>query len=432
MSIDSPSAGPAQLRHLPHAFKWARLLTSTGLWQASVAAVGFASGIVVVRMLDVEQYAVYTIANSLLGALIVIGDSGISTSVMAQGGRVWLDQQRLGSVVCAALRMCWFFAVAAALVAVPASLYLLGKHGATTMASLGIALLLIPCFAISVRNNILQIPLRLHQDLTVLQKIQLATNVVRLALLGGVLLAFSYAWAAILAAAGATLFANVALLRRGRRYTDQNAAYDPCVRKEMLRIVGRSLPGSIYYCVLGQVTIWLISVFGNTQAVAQLGALGRLGMITSVVTSVVAILVVPRFARLTNERGLLLRRLGIISAALILVCVFGVGFVALFPSPLLWVLGASYAHLHDQLLLVAISSAFSLAHGICGALAFSRGLIPNPMVLIPFSILTQALFIVINDVSTLNGVLLVGVGASACMFVFYASYLYRAASRLPR
>jgi hypothetical protein len=56
-------------------------------------------------------------------------------------------------------------------------------------------------------------------------------------------------------------------------------------------------------------------------------------------------------------------------------------------------------------------------------LAFSRGLIPNPLITLPFSVAAQILFVMINDVSTVAGVLSMSIGVSAVMMMFYIIYL---------
>jgi O-antigen/teichoic acid export membrane protein len=409
--------------------KWIGLLSTTGAWQAAIAAVGFASGIAVVRLLDVEQYALYTIANSLLGALVVLGDSGISSGVTAQAGAVWQDRNRLGAVIATGLSLCRLFAILAAIVAVPAGLLLLGKHGASPGVALANALVLIPCFAISVRNNILQVPLKLHQDLNALQRTQLGMNAVRLVLLGGLLSFAPFAFTALVAATASTFFANTSLLRRGELHAEGTAGPDPAVRREIMRVVWRMLPGSTYYCIQGQLTIWLISAFGSTDSVAQLGALGRLGMITSVVASVAATLVIPRFARLPNDRSLLLRRLTVIGIVLSVVCALGVGCAVLFPSIFLWVLGNAYSNLERELVLVAVSSSLSLAVGLCVSLSFCRGLVPNPIIAISYNVVAQVVFMLCNDISSVAGVLQMGIGVSAAMTLFYIGYLSLAVGR---
>jgi O-antigen/teichoic acid export membrane protein len=424
--------GPAAngMQQLPRALKWLRLVLETGAWQAAVAAVGFASGIAIVRLLDVEQYALYTIANSLLGAMIILGDSGISSGVMAQGGAVWQDRSKLGAVIVTALRLCRFFAICAAVLGIPVAFLLLSKHGAPNVSSLAIALALVPSFILAVRNNILQTPLKLHQDLRPLQSIQLVSNVVRLFLLGGILSFAPYALAAILAATGSIGVANAYLLRRGKKYSDMAVASDRSVQTAIMQIVWRTLPGSTYYAMMGQVTIWLLSIFGTTDSIAQLGALGRLAMISSVASAVTATLLVPRFARLPNERPLLLRRLMVMMLGMLTLCLAGLVLVVLFPTQILWILGSSYSGLEADLFLVALTSAVTLFAGLCVSLSFSRGLVPPPAVLIPFSVLSYALFIALNDVSTLRGVLLMGLGTSCSMLVFNAIYLAARVGRM--
>ena len=408
---------------------WFGLLAETGAWQAAIAAVGFLSGIAIVRLLDVEQYALYTIATSLLGAMIVLGDSGISSGVMSQGGAVWQDKNKLGSVIRTALRLCRLFAIAAAVLAIPVAVYLLNKHGAPIMLSLGIAAVLVPSFIVSVRNNVLQIPLRLNQDLRSLQLIQFGTNIARLFLLGGVLSFAPLALSALIAAAAATSLANVYLARRSEFYSNSSAPADPSVQRAIMKIVWRTLPGSTYYAMLGQISVLLLSIFGNTASIAQLGALGRLGIITSVASAVMATLFTPRFARLSNDRPLLLRRFVFMALGMSGLCLLGVGIVALFPQQILWILGSNYGNLEKELVLVALIGATTLLGGLCTSLSFARGIIPNPLVLIPYSLASSVLFIALNDVSTLRGVLLMGLGTTSCQLVFSAIYLWLRAGR---
>jgi len=199
-----------------------------------------------------------------------------------------------------------------------------------------------------------------------------------------------------------------------------------------MQIVWRTLPGSTYYAMLGQVTVWLLSIFGNTDSIAQLGALGRLAMVTSVAAAVTTTLLVPRFARLPNERPLLLQRFAFMTLGMLAFCLLGVGLVALCPRQVLWILGGNYGDLEAELILVALTSATTLLGGLCVSLSFSRGIVPNPLALIPYSVATYAFFIAINDVSTLRGVLLMGLGTACCQLAFNAIYLWlRAGKRQP-
>lgn len=70
--------------------------------------------------------------------------------------------------------------------------------------------------------------------------------------------------------------------------------------------------------------------------------------------------------------------------------------------------------------------------GHCGKSILSRGLIPNRVVAIPFGVLALIVFIALNDVSNLKGVLLMSASISAAIMVFYAVYLFTKLGRVTR
>lgn len=77
-------------------FSWIKLIAVTGSAQVIVQVLGFISGIMIIRMLPTQEYAFYTLANTMLGTMTILADGGIGTGVMAQGGKVW--QNRKSSV----------------------------------------------------------------------------------------------------------------------------------------------------------------------------------------------------------------------------------------------------------------------------------------------------------------------------------------------
>lgn len=53
-----------------------KLFALTGGAQILVQAIGFISGIMVIRLLSPQQYAYYTLANTVLGTMVVLADGG--------------------------------------------------------------------------------------------------------------------------------------------------------------------------------------------------------------------------------------------------------------------------------------------------------------------------------------------------------------------
>jgi hypothetical protein len=105
--------------------KWVPLLAKFAFVQALVQAIGFAAGPLIVRNLPKREYAFYNIGNTMLAAILVLADSGISSALTAIGGRVWQDSRRLGSLLNTALQLRRQLAVFTVAAVVPVLIWLL-------------------------------------------------------------------------------------------------------------------------------------------------------------------------------------------------------------------------------------------------------------------------------------------------------------------
>ena len=384
---------------------WGRLVTVAALSQIIVQAVGFLGGILLIRLLPTHEYALYILANTMVGTMAVLADGGISQGVIAHGGKVWGDREKLGVVLATGLDLRLKFGLASLCIALPALFFLLATHGATVLTSLFIALAIVPIFFSTLSGSLLQIAPKLQQDILPLQKNQVTANLIRLLLLCVSIFLFPFAGMAILAAGIPQLWANVRLKRISLPYTDWTQRPDAEVRKELLKFVKRILPGSIYFCLSGQITIWLISFFGSATAIAQVGALGRLAIVLTLFNIMVNLLVTPRFARLAEERMVLLEWFGRIQAYLILFSVMMTAVVWAFPGQVLWILGSKYAGLESELVLCFIGSCLNLMVGMNYTLNTSRGWLLSPVIVIGVGLAGIVIGIQLVDISTLRGVL---------------------------
>lgn len=400
-----------------------KLVTITGAAQLIIQLIGFVSAVIVIRLLPTQQYALYTLVNTMLGTMILLADGGISTGVMSQGGKVWQNRQKLGLVIATGLDLRRKFAVGSLLVAVPVLLYLLVHHGASWLMASLLTLALIPAFFSSLSSTLLEVAPKLTQDIAPLQKIQIHTNILRLILTSLTIFTFPWAYIAIFASGLPPVWANWQLRKKSATYADTKQSPDPIIRKDILTFVKRILPGAIYYCASGQITIWLISVFGSTTAVAQVGALGRLVMVLSVFNVLFSTLIAPRFARLPDSRYLLMGTYLKITSALILALATLLLFVWLFPAQILWALGPAYANLHTELFLNIAGSCLGLLAGSSFSLYTHRGWAIKPVILIPLSIAAIAVSAYFLDISTLQGILLLNIcvaGFEAVMHMLFS------------
>ncbi|PTT02659.1 polysaccharide biosynthesis protein [Pedobacter sp. HMWF019] len=406
--------------------EWGRLISVTGLAQLLVQALGLISGILIIRLLPTKEYALYTLANTMLATVTVLADSGIGAGTLAAGGKVWQDSQKLGQVIITGIHLRRKFALLTLLISTPILIYLLLRHGASWLMALGIAASMIPAFYAALSDTLFEVPLKLHQDITALQKNQVFANCTRFILLLTALLFFPFTFVAMLAGGVTRLWANIKLKKLALKFTDLNQEEDQQVRKDIQQMLKRTIPSTIYYCASSQITIWLISIFGNTESIAQVGALERIAGVLSIVAVMFSTLVIPRFARLPEQSGVLIIRFFQIFLLLLLISTVACSVVYFLPEPVLYILGKKYQHLEMPLLLVTVCGCIVLISGIVNYLSVARGWAISPVLHISVSILTQILLIYFMDLSRLTHVLVLSIISALVGLVLYCGYfLYR-------
>src|SRR5437588_2434349 len=112
------------------AFYHARIIGNLAIVQAVVQVLGFLSGILIIRSLTQQEYAYFTIANTMQGTLNLLADIGISAGVISIGGRVWQDRHRFGQLINTGLQLRKQLALIACAVVIPVLYLLLARNGA--------------------------------------------------------------------------------------------------------------------------------------------------------------------------------------------------------------------------------------------------------------------------------------------------------------
>lgn len=419
-------------KKISKAVEWAGLLSVAGAGQALVQGLLLVSGFLVIRLISPQQYAYYTLAYATLGTISALADSGIGAGVMASGARRWRDRHYLGSVLAAGFAMRRLFFAVTLTIAVPFLIYLLLENGADRLTAALIVLALVPAFYAAMTEDLLETPLKLNQDIRRLQTNQVMANLARVVVLIGSLLVMPLAAMAILANGLPRIWANVRLRRMAASYADPQASPEPEARSEIARIVRRSLPGALYFAASGQITIWLVSIYGSTAAIAQVGALGRFSAALSVFGAVFSTLVVPRFARLPDDRSLLLSRFFLAVGTTIGLGAVITALVYAFPQQVLWVLGKEYSSLDREVVLSVLGGSVFMVVGVIYGLCASRGWIMPFAVSGPSSIAVQASLIALMDLSTPANVMLYSLYNAAWGVLLYLSYFMYRVSRLGR
>ena len=356
--------------------------------------------------------------------MVILADSGVSTAVMSQAGKVWTDKIKLGEIISTGLNLRKKFATVSIIVAVPILVYLLRTHGADWITAILIVLALIPVFITTLSNSLLEVAPRLQQDIKRLQHNQLKASLGRLASLAVTLLLFPLAFASIIASSFSQIWANVNLRRISKEYVEYNQLPNADINKEIVKLVKSIAPYSIYYCLSGQISLWLLSFLGTTNSIAQIGALGRVSMAISFFTVLFNILIIPRFARLDGKSKKLAKNYVRIQLLLFVICLVILGLVYLFPNQILWILGKNYSNLEEELFLSVANSCIGMIAGISFVLCTSRGWVINAKFAIPINLLSIIFSAMITDVSTLKGVLIFNIIIESIIAVMNILYGY--------
>jgi len=266
---------------------------------------------------------------------------------------------------------------------------------------------------------------RLRSDIKVIQSIDLTGAIVRLIVLLALVLVFFNGSVAV-AVGSATLLLQYWLLRRYVvQAIDLHAPQNEEDRAAMLRFIRSQAASSVFFCLQGQITIFLISFFGTqASSVAEVGALGRLAMIFGVLSNLLTNVFVPAFARCQSPRRLRWQYAGVVSAvggfSLLLIAS-----AALFPGVFLAVLGGKYAHLERELLLMVGGAVASALINTLWAMNASRAWIAGSWLYIPLTLATQAALIPFTDFSTVRGVLLFNILSSLPNLLLNVALSYR-------
>lgn len=401
-----------------------RLLGVTTVIQLLIQLLGLISGIIIIRLLPTKEYAWYTIANTMLGTMSVLSDAGISTAMMAHGGKVWTDRKALGVIFATAYDLRKKFALVSVVISLPTLYYLLHVQGASLGIALLISVALLPSVFASLSDNLLQIGPKLQKDILPLQRNTFFVSIYRTLVSLPVLFLLPFTWVALLSAGVIRTLGNYKLKKINSKWVDMRQHSDPQIAKSIMGQVRRLMPGALYYCFSGQIAVWLISIFGQHDSVASLGALARFSVLFAIVPVLFGTMITPYFSKLAEQRHLMFNSFFRIQSLIALGALIAVFFFYVFSDSFLWILGPSYSNLKFELVVSIISSLLGVAAGLSFSLFTSRGWSMHPVFSITVNLLSLIAGILIFDIETLQGVLMMNVFVNTIQYVLNGSFCW--------
>lgn len=376
------------------------------------------SGLLAVWFLPRESaYAWFTVASSMMIMVTCLSDSGISAAVQAVGGPLWQDRTRFSRAFGAVLRVQHWLVAAACLIVIPWMLVLLHRLQAPVGSMVAAAALVTvfawPAASAQIWSHVNRLQQRLRPQL--MAEIGSAASRLTLTAISLGILAWlahgtlasvpAAAFLVVLACACVGGLALHFLVKREAAawVVDQERAsheFDPAVRG----VIAGSAAFMIYYGLQGQVSTWLIGLYGTTAGVADVGALGRLGVLFGLAGAPVVQLAAPAFARCAGSTQLR-RQLLTVCGLYALFSSVVLAAVTVMPGPVLWLLGPQYSHLGFELRLAALMPAVTGLCGIVWGLVLARGWVRSSALVVPVGLAAQVAASLFLDLSTVTGVL---------------------------
>jgi O-antigen/teichoic acid export membrane protein len=403
--ISPPVLNEASAPVIRRALHRARVVGKFAVVQGIVQMVGFLSGILLIRHLDQREYAYFTIANTMQGTLNTLADIGISVGLVSIGGRVWQDRNRFGQLIKTASNLRRKLGAIAAIVITPILFFMLVKNGAPLPYTFVLIALVLAGLAVQLALGVLGVVPRLRSDIGRIQTIDFVGAAVRLVVLVALMYLFLNSAVAV-AVGSATLFVQYWMLRRyAARVIDFDAPENEEDRSAMQRFIRHLAANAVFFCFQGQITIFLLGFFGRVNSIAEVGALGRLGMVFTVLTNLLTNVFGPAFARCQDPKRLRWQYAAIVGGVTAFSLVL-IAAAALFPGAFLFVLGAKYAHLERELVLMVGGAVVGALTGTFWTLNASKAWIAGSWLYIPLTLGTQILLIPLTDFSSVRSVLM--------------------------
>jgi O-antigen/teichoic acid export membrane protein len=391
--------------------RWAGILSAYFTAQSLTQLAGIAAGLLLVRTMPVREFAFYTLALSVITFFAFLSDLGSTGSLVHFFRQASTEGEEFPAYLSSVLslrRIGFLIGAAVVAVAFPMAAAAKGFGTAETLLTLA-AILCAVWFQIGAAVRVLS--LRLTDRYAASYRAEIAGALLRLLLtLAMIASALLQAWIGVLVSAAGTA-ATVLLARRAEAPRTVETDLRP-YRRRVLRYLLPTLPSALYFSIQGPLTIWLAATFGSARNIAEVGALSRLGMIVGLFSTLIAVVFLPRLARITDERHYRTRCLQF-GGLLIVIAGALLAAAALFPGLLLQVIGQSYSGLHRELVLVVAGSGLTLLGGYAVSLNLARSWTRWETAAVLVLFLSQAALAAVLPLGTTSGILLFNLGTAA-------------------
>jgi O-antigen/teichoic acid export membrane protein len=412
----APTRGPLALGR-----RVVKVCTTFFLGQGALQGIQVLVGLLLVRELSIEAYAQFGLAYGFQLTMDSLMNLGFTSTIVPLIGGRRDDRQLVGRYVRSAKhwrnRTFWTLAPFTAIV----FFAIMHKHHWNWGVQIALVVSVLVALYSSGRVSYFSAPLFVFGRLREFYVPQTVTACGRLIAyvvcnLAGIL----NSWVAAGLSALNVSLNGIYLEKEARRLLVWPKDDDPATDREVFQYILPAMPAILLGAFYSQISLLLISIFGQTTSIAQVAALNKLGQLFAVFMTFNVVIIEPYVARLSRER-LLSTYLGFIATNAVL-CVPVVVLAFAFPDSFLWVLGRNYAGLGKSVGWVVLAGCINQIAGLMWVMNRSRKWLfwSGTILEITLLLIVQVTYIVLVGVHTTQQAVLFTFASSFCYIVTHA------------
>jgi O-antigen/teichoic acid export membrane protein len=319
------------------------------------------------------EFAIYAVALGLQGMIGILTDLGFGGAILGLVGTRYRDKKILGSYIKAASVIRRALMLIVSIIAIACIIGFrhikIESHSSAEMTFLAATVLVTVQF--QAWASYYEVPLLLNNRLISYYSPQIVAAVLRMASAVGLYyMHFISSSSIIVANTLSIVIMGVSYRYLARPWIEVPHLLSKEHAREMIRYLTPLIPGTVYQAIQGQVSLFLITVFGHVGQIAEVAAVGRIGQLFLLLNTSNGVLVTPLFAR--TPRALFLKRYGFAMCVVGAVALVMAGSARVFPAPYLLLLGKRYSDLTPQVQLVVYTSAIGYFSGAMWSIAVAR------------------------------------------------------------
>lgn len=380
--------------------------------------ISFYLSYLVIRWLTVEEQAKYTFVFSIQTLFSQFTDLGITTSLIALIGINYTDKNVAGRYISAALSLRKFLTGLGLVVFVILVPSVVKKQVWSWQEILPLMIIsIITVFfniQIALKNTLLQLNKDIKSHFSYLNQ----SNAMRLIFITishyvYVLNTFIYLIINLLSA----FFQSLKISKKSKSYYNPDAEHLKSDKTEIINYIKPLIPSCLFFAFQGQISIFLISYFGNTSEIADLGVLSRLAQFFTIISSFYALIVNPHIAKIKSD----LVKKTYIKIFLIFVAIFAAIILAtyFFPDVILIYLGEKYRHLRSILVIYIASISLIYLNYLTWGMNVSRKWQRSwfPIVEISGTLALQIIYLLLRKINGVVDLILMNIIVSIFILV---------------